>query len=134
MMFPSFCYLQLLYFLCYAWDIEMQCSRISRLLHQKNPCTLHGPSNYTPHHFDVGSHTQSTVCLWFGCITDIPVLQYFFFCDCLFKYVCRFEGVANVRTSSAVSKLSLTLLCVIFSSPKEYCRASFSNVYNSRYT
>ena len=154
MMFPSFCYLQLLYFPCYAWDIEMQCSRISRLLQQKNPCTLHGPSNYTPHHSDFGSHSQSTVCLWFGCITDIPVLHYHyysFFVIAFFKYVCRFEGVANVRTSSTVSKLSLTLLCVIFSSPKEYCRASyllvqtiflvprsgfpsFSNVYNSRYT
>ena len=40
------------------------------------------------------------------------------------KYVLRFEGVANVLTCSAVSKLSLMLFCVILASPKEDRRAS----------
>ena len=98
---------------------------MSHLLHQENPCTLHGPNNCTSHHSDFGNHSQSTVCLWFGCITDISVLQVQFFLSLLFfKYVCHFAGVVNVLTCSAVSKLSLMLPCMILSSPKEDRRAS----------
>ena len=50
---------------------------MSGLLHQENPRTLHGPSNCTSRHSDFGNHSQSTVCLWFGCITDKPVPQFF---------------------------------------------------------
>ena len=73
-----------------------------------------------------------------------------FFTIAFFKYVYRFGGVANVLTSSDVSKLSLKLFCVILSSLKEDRRASpllvltiflvprsgfpsFSDLYNSRY-
>ena len=121
---------------------------MSGLLHQENPRTLHGPSNCTSRHSDFGNHSQSTVCLWFGCITDKPVPQ-FFLRLLFFKYVYRFGGVANVLTSSDVSKLSLKLFCVILSSLKEDRRASpllvltiflvprsgfpsFSDLYNSK--
>ena len=43
---------------------------------------------------------------WHICSTIFSAIAFF-------KCVCRFEGVANVHICSDVSKLSLTLLCVI---------------------